>query len=133
VEVTLETVVRCTEVDVNGHVKNGHFVEYLEWAREEWYDRHGLTYDRLQGLGAVTVVVRLELNLKQPCHQGDRLRIVTWRKRRGRTSFVLARRIEKAGGVVAAEALVTLVAVDPQTRRPWPLPEKLGRLFPANP
>ena len=29
VEVVLETVVRCTEIDVNGHVNNAKFVEYL--------------------------------------------------------------------------------------------------------
>jgi acyl-CoA thioesterase FadM len=74
--------------------------------------------------------VRLELNLKGACHQGDRLRIVTWPHRRGRTSFVLGQRIEKEGGAVAAEALVTLVTVDPEGRKPRPLPEELGRLFP---
>jgi YbgC/YbaW family acyl-CoA thioester hydrolase len=131
VEITLETVVRCTELDVNGHVNNARYVEYLEWGREEWYDRQGLTYARLQELGAVTVVVRLELNLRRPCHQGDRLKIVTWPERRGRTSFVLAQRIEKEDGEVAAETLVTLVTVDPESRRPRPLPEELGRLFPG--
>ncbi len=129
-EVTLETVVRCTEIDVNGHVNNAKYVEYLEWGREEWYDRQGLAYGRLLELGAVTVVVRLEVNLKGACHQGDRLRIVTWPLRRGRTSFVLAQRVEKEGGAVAAEALVTLVTVGPEGRRPRPLPEELGRLFP---
>ena len=34
-EVILETVVRCTEIDVNGHVNNAKFVEYLEWGRED--------------------------------------------------------------------------------------------------
>ena len=35
------------------------------------------TYVRyLRGLGAVTVVVNINLNLRQPCHQGDRLRII---------------------------------------------------------
>jgi YbgC/YbaW family acyl-CoA thioester hydrolase len=133
VEIILETVVRCTEIDVNGHVNNARYVEYLEWGREQWYDRHGLTYDHLEELGAVTVVVRLELNLKQPCHQGDQLKIVTWPERLGRTSFVLGQRIEKTRGVVAAEALVTLVTVDPHSRQPRPLPEELSRLFPTNP
>jgi acyl-CoA thioesterase FadM len=35
VEVVLETVVRCTDSDVNGHVKNAKCVEYLEWGRED--------------------------------------------------------------------------------------------------
>jgi thioesterase III len=129
VGVVLETVVRCTEIDVNGHVNNARYVEYLEWGREEWYERHGFAYDRLRGLGAVTVVVNLNLNLRQPCHQGDRLRIVTGPARRGRTSFALAQRVEREGAV-AADAVVTLVAVDPATRRPRPLPEEFARLFP---
>ncbi len=132
-EVVLETVVRCTEIDVNGHVNNARYVEYLEWGREEWYDRQGFPYERLWGLGAVTVVVNLNLNLRQACRQGDRLRIVTYPERRGRTSFVLGQRIEKAGGAVAADARVTLVTVDPATGRACPLPEEFARLFPASP
>jgi YbgC/YbaW family acyl-CoA thioester hydrolase len=130
-EVVLDTVVRCTEIDVNGHVNNAKYVEYLEWGREEWYDRHGFPYDRLRELGAVTVVVNIDLNLRQACHQGDRLRIVTRPARRGRTSFVLAQRIEKEGGAVAADALVTLVTTDPTTGRSRPLPEEFALLFPS--
>ena len=131
VEAVLETIVRCTEIDVNGHVNNAKFVEYLEWGREEWYERHGFAYDRLEGLGAVTVVANIELNFRQACHQGDRLRIVTWPQRRGRTSFALAQRILRSDGPVVAEGVVTLVTVDPETRRAVPLPAEFARLFPA--
>ena len=130
-EVVLETVVRCTEIDVNGHVNNAKYVEYLEWGREEWYDRHGFAYDRLKGLGAITVVVNVNLNFRQPCHQGERLRITTWPQGRGRTSFALAQRIERADGTVVADAVVTLVTADPDTRRARPLPEEFARLFPV--
>ncbi len=130
-EVSLDIVVRCTEIDVNGHVNNARYVEYLEWGREEWYDCHGFTYDRLQEMNAVTVVVNINLNLRQPCRQGDRLRIITWPERRGRTSFVLGQRIVREDGAVAADALVTLVLIDPTTSRSRPLPEEFGRLFPS--
>ncbi len=130
-EIILETVVRCTEIDVNGHVNNGKYVEYLEWGREEWYERHGFTWDRLREQGAITVVVNINLNLRQPCHQGDRLRIITWPDRRGRTSFVLGQRIEKEDGTVAADARITLVLVDPSTSRSRPLPEEFAALFPT--
>jgi YbgC/YbaW family acyl-CoA thioester hydrolase len=129
-EVVLEAVVRCTEIDVNGHVNNAKYVEYLEWGREEWYDRNGFPYDRLRQLGAVTVVVNVNLNYRQPCLQGDRLRIVTWPQRRGRSSFVLGQRVER-GGAVAADAEVTLVTVDPATGRSRPLPEEFAGLFPS--
>ena len=46
-ETTLEIVVRPTEIDVNGHVNNAKYVEYLEWGREEWYESNGLPYERL--------------------------------------------------------------------------------------
>jgi YbgC/YbaW family acyl-CoA thioester hydrolase len=128
-EVVLEAVVRCTEIDVNGHVNNAKYVEYLEWGREEWYDRHGFAYERLKGLGGVTVVVNINLSFQQPCQQGDCLRIITWPRRQGRTSFVLAQRIDRADGTVVADAVVTLVTVDPDTRRPRPLPEEFARLF----
>jgi thioesterase-3 len=129
-EVMLEAVVRCTEIDVNGHVNNAKYVEYLEWGREEWYDRHGFAYDRLRELGAVTVVVNINLNFRQPCLQGDRLRVVTWPQRRGRTSFILGQRIEREGAVVA-DALVTLVTTDPATGRGRPLPQEFADLLPA--
>ncbi len=130
-EATVETVVRCTEIDVNGHVNNAKFVEYLEWGREEWYECHGFDYDRLEELGAITVVVNISVNYRQPCHQGDRLRIVTWPQQRGRTSFGLAQRIERSDGTVVADGVVTLVTVDSQTRDAVPLPEELAGLFPA--
>ena len=130
-EVALETVVRCTEIDVNGHVNNAKYVEYLEWGREEWYDRHGFAYGRLEALGAITVVVNINLNFRQACHQGDRLRIVTWPRGRGRTSFAFAQRIDRADSTVVADAVVTLVTIDPETRRARPLPEEFARLFPA--
>ena len=129
-EILLETLVRPTEIDVNGHVNNAKYVEYLEWGREEWYDRNGFAYDRLKGLGAITVVVNFNLNYRQPCRQGDRLRIATWPGGSGRTSFSLVQRIDKSDGTTAADAVVTLVTIDPDTRRARPLPEEFARLFP---
>jgi thioesterase-3 len=128
-EIALEIVVRCTEIDVNGHVNNAKFVEYLEWGREEWYDRLGLHYDRLHQMGAVTVVVNMNINLRKPCYQGDQLRIVTWPVKRGRTSFVLGQRIEREG-VLVADGLITLVTIDPATSKSRPVPDELARWFP---
>jgi thioesterase III len=117
VAVAVAAMVRCTEIEVNGHLNNAKFVEYLEWGREEWYECHGFGYDRLEGLGAITVVVNISLNYRPPCHQGDRLRIVTRPQQRGRTSFALAQRIERSDGTVVADGVVTLVTVDSHTPR----------------
>ena len=48
---SLDIVVRPTEIDVNGHVNNAKYLEYLEWGREEWYEAGNLQYDILKRLG----------------------------------------------------------------------------------
>jgi YbgC/YbaW family acyl-CoA thioester hydrolase len=131
-ETSLEIVVRPTEIDVNGHVNNAKYVEYLEWGREEWYEQAGLPYEKLLELGAITVTVNLDLNFRQECRQGEKLIITTRPERIGRTSFVLRQEIRKgAGGPVAADAEVTSVTIDPATRKSRPVPDELARLFPA--
>jgi YbgC/YbaW family acyl-CoA thioester hydrolase len=125
-ETSLEIVVRPTEIDVNGHVNNAKFVEYLEWGREEWYDLNGLTYDRLAAMGALTVTVNVNLNFRRECRQGEILAIVTRPDRLGRTSFAFRQEIRKQDGHVAADAVVTLVTIDPASRKPRPVPEELA-------
>ncbi len=68
-ETSLDIIVRSTEIDVNGHVNNAKYVEYLEWGREDWYERIGMSYDHLLALGAVTVAVNLNLNYRRECRQ----------------------------------------------------------------
>jgi thioesterase III len=123
-ETALEIVVRPTEVDVNGHVNNAKYVEYMEWGREEWYERKGLPYDRLFALGAVTV--NLNLNFRQECRQGETLVITTRPERLGRTSFALRQEIRKRDGEVAADGVVTMVTIDPATRKSRPVPDELA-------
>lgn len=126
-ETSLDLVVRPTEIDVNGHVNNAKYVEYLEWGREDWYERNGLPYDRLLALGAVTVTVNIDLNFRRECRQGETLTVATRPERLGRTSFALRQEIRRAGGETAADAVVTLVTIDPATRKSRPVPEELAR------
>jgi YbgC/YbaW family acyl-CoA thioester hydrolase len=130
-ETSLEIVVRPTEVDVNGHVNNAKYVEYLEWGREEWYEKHGLPYDRLFALGAVTVTVNLNLNLRRECRQGEVLTILTRPERLGRTSFVLGQEVRRRDGEVAADGLITMVTIDPASRKSRPVPDELAAAFRA--
>jgi thioesterase-3 len=130
-ETSLEIVVRPTEVDVNGHVNNAKYVEYMEWGREEWYEKHGLPYERLFALGAVTVTVNLNLNFRRECRQGEVLTIVTRPERRGRTSFVLKQEVRKRDGAVAADGTITMVTIDPAARTSRPVPDELAAAFRA--
>ncbi|QEH31841.1 Long-chain acyl-CoA thioesterase FadM [Aquisphaera giovannonii] len=131
-ETSLEIVVRPTEIDVNGHVNNAKFVEYLEWGREEWYEHNGLPYDRLDALGAQTVTVNVNVNYRKECRQGDRLIVVTRPGRLGRTSFALHQEVRKKDGTLAADAVITLVTIDPSARKPRPVPAELAAALSAD-
>ncbi|MBW7477350.1 acyl-CoA thioesterase [Paenibacillus oenotherae] len=130
-EAMLDIVVRSTEIDVNGHVNNAKYLEYLEWGREEWYERSELHYETLLAMGIQTVTVNININYRHECRQGDRLTITTTPERAGRTSYVLKQTIINADGVLCADALVTSVTMDVATRKSREIPGELRRLFAA--
>ncbi|GAX88937.1 acyl-CoA thioesterase [Effusibacillus lacus] len=129
-EATLEIIVRSTEIDVNGHVNNAKYLEYLEWGREEWFDQNNLQYEHLLEMGVQTVTVNININYRKECRQGEVLLIKTRPEKLGRTSFVLQQEIcKKDSGELAADAAVTVVTIDSNTRKSRPVPEELARLF----
>lgn len=136
-ESCLAVIVRSTEIDVNGHVNNAKYLEYLEWGREDFYERANLPYDALYAQGVVTVTVNINVNYRKEARQGDNLFVLTRPLRVGRTSFCIEQQIlrrasrsgEVGGDELVADAVVTLVTVDPHTRRPVPVPPLLRQHF----
>jgi thioesterase-3 len=128
-EASLEIIVRSTEIDVNGHVNNAKYLEYLEWGREEWYEKSELPYDKFLAMNIQTVTVNININYRKECLQNDRLTITTRPEKLGRTSYVLRQEIHNQHGELVADALVTSVTMDSQTRKGRPVPEELARLF----
>jgi thioesterase-3 len=128
-EVSLDIIVRSTEIDVNGHVNNAKYLEYLEWGREEWYEQIGLHYDRFLEMGIQTVTVNININYRKECRQGDRLTIKTRPEKIGRTSYVLRQEIYNQDNALCADALVTSVAMDAKTRTSREVPEALRKFF----
>jgi YbgC/YbaW family acyl-CoA thioester hydrolase len=126
---SLDIVVRSTEIDVNGHVNNAKYLEYLEWGREEWYESAGFHYDVFTQMGLHTVTVNININYRKECRQGDRLTIVTRPERVGRSSYVLKQEIFNERGELCADALVTSVTMDIRTRRSREVPESFRKLF----
>ncbi|MBO8173247.1 MAG: acyl-CoA thioesterase [Bacillaceae bacterium] len=129
-ETATEIIVRPTELDVLGHVNNAKYLEYLEWGREEWYEKHDLHFDVFTEMGLGTVTANININYRKEVTQGERLTVKTRPLRRGRTSYVIAQEIFNASKDLVADAEVTLVIIDLNTRQSSPLPEKLARLFP---
>ncbi|WP_270170663.1 acyl-CoA thioesterase [Paenibacillus sp. SYP-B4298] len=127
--VELEIVVRSTEIDVNGHVNNAKYLEYLEWGREEWYESSGLHYEVLKELGVLTVTANININYRKECVQGERLVVRTSPERIGTKSFVLSQQIMSQSGDVCADALITLVTIDTVTRHSTAVPQRLRAMF----
>ncbi|MED3563806.1 acyl-CoA thioesterase, partial [Bacillus xiapuensis] len=98
-EDVLEIVVRSTEIDVNGHVNNAKYLEYLEWGREGWYEKADLPYDKFLKMGIQTVTVNININYRKECRQNDQLSIKTRPEKVGRTSYVLLQEIYNQHGV----------------------------------
>lgn len=129
VEASIEIVVRSTEIDVNGHVNNAKYLEYLEWGREEWYEKANLDYNTFLAMGIQTVTVNININYRKECRQNDRLTIVTKPEKVGRTSFVLKQEIFNQRNELVCDALVTSVTMNSETRKSTPVPDPLAKLF----
>ncbi|WP_028559573.1 YbgC/FadM family acyl-CoA thioesterase [Paenibacillus pinihumi] len=126
---SLTIVVRSTEIDVNGHVNNAKYLEYLEWGREEWYEKAGLYYQVLRDLGVLTVTVNININYRKECVQGEELTIRTFTEKVGNKSFVLRQEIANAADEICIDALVTCVTVDTESRKSVAVPERLREMF----
>lgn len=123
----ITTSVRCTEIDVNGHVNNAKYLEYYEWGREDWYEQHDLPYTTLQQAGIVTVVARAEVDYRQPAKQNDVLTITTWITQVGRKSFRMKQHITGNSGYLISEAVFVIVTVDPETGQSTAVPATISR------
>ncbi|WP_342741606.1 thioesterase family protein [Alicyclobacillus macrosporangiidus] len=123
VESELELIVRSTEIDVNGHVNNAKFLEYLEWGREDWYERCGFDYETLRRLGVVTVVAHVSANYRREAFQNDRLRVRTRLTSVGNTSMRMGQWITNQRDELVLDAEFVVVTVDPGTRKPVRVPD----------
>ncbi|WP_245926226.1 acyl-CoA thioesterase [Sulfoacidibacillus thermotolerans] len=130
IESRLDIVVRSTEIDVNGHVNNAKYLEYLEWGREDFYEQAKLPYDVLYRLGYVTVTANININYRKEAKQNDVLTVITRPGLLGNTSFTLEQTIILgAKDLLIADASVTIVTVDAATRKPVLVPEQLRKWF----
>ncbi|MBX5436734.1 MAG: acyl-CoA thioesterase [Alicyclobacillaceae bacterium] len=128
----MEIQVRCTEIDVNGHVNNAKYLEYLEWGREDWYERRGLDYDTLKRMGAVTVVVHVSADYRRPAVQNDRLRVFTQLADVGNTSFTMRQWIDNQHGERVLDAKFVIVTIDPERRSKVPVPMQIRTCLEAD-
>ncbi len=73
----LEFLVRDYECDMQGVVNNAVYQNYLEHARHEFIKTLGIDFAEMARQKINLVVVRAELDYKQPLVSGDRFRVAT--------------------------------------------------------
>ena len=125
----IQIEVRPTELDSMGHVNNAKFLEYMEWSREDWYNKVKLPFDTFTALALGTVVVNLNINYRREARLGEHLTVSTEPTRKGRTSFVLRHEIANANDELVADAHVVNVTIDLKSRRASPIPNALAKMF----
>ncbi len=124
-----EMTVRTYEVDSLGHVNNAVYLNYLEYARQQFLEQKGLRFQQFFEWGALPVVKSVNIDFHSPARAHDRLAIVAWIEHWGRTSFTMRKEIyNKTTEKACAEAQVVLVFVSP-AGRPVRVPEEFRRRF----
>lgn len=129
----VELAVRGYEVDSWGHVNHAVFLSWLEHARWEIARVGGM--EELFGASR-PVVRRMEADWLQEVRFGDRVEVMVWPRRLGRTSFVLGCRIRivaaadpARAGLDALRATQYFVCIEPG-RGPVPVPAPWRSYFP---
>jgi acyl-CoA thioester hydrolase len=111
--------VRFSDLDALGHVNHATFLSYLEHARVKWW-RPRLGGRPFQDDGYV--MVRVEIDYRNPILLDDRVRVEMRCDHVGSTSFTLAcQLIREQDGAVLADARTVQVMVDFATMRPRPI------------
>lgn len=128
-ETSIQIEVRPTEIDVMGHVNNAKYLEYMEWSREDWYNRIQLPFDVFTDMNVGTVTVNININYRKEARLGEKLSVSTRPVKKGRTSYVLEHVIINEQGERVADATVTSVTIDLTKRKSVPLPPELARHF----
>ena len=112
--------VRFRDIDALGHVNNAVYATYVEQARTRYF-RDVLDIDISQ---SSNVLASLSIDFHRPIELPDEDVTVTVELADlGRSSATMTHEI-RVGDAVAAEAEATIVALDPETGKPAPIPEE---------
>jgi acyl-CoA thioester hydrolase len=116
--------VRSYECDVNGHVNNATYLNYLEVARTDFLRAVGTSYRELRERGFGLVVVRVAIDFKGEALMEDSLLVVTEAVKRRFTGGTFRQTVYREGEgepVLLADAEVVWACVN-EKRRPVRVP-----------
>lgn len=124
--------VRSYELDGLGHVNHAVYLNYLEQARYDAMEAGGFPHTAVIGRGWGIYVVRIEVDYRRQCFQGDHLRILTRVESFRKVSMMIGQQIHRVAedptvdDDPAVTARVTLVWID-EKGRPMRVPAEARR------
>lgn len=120
-------LVRGFHIDVHGHVNNARYLEFLEEARWDFYQRHVESKEFLDR-GLVFSVVNVNINYRLPAYFGETLLVDCVVKEIRHRSLRLTQTVKREGDhQLLAEAEIAFVLVDPALGRAIPIEGKLRK------
>ena len=116
---TADIDVRFRDIDAMGHVNNAVYATYIEQARTRYFsDVLDADLSRVS-----TVLASISIDFRRPVELVDgEVTVTVDVADLGRSSATMTHEI-RVGDAVAAEAEATLVALDPETGEPTPIPD----------
>jgi acyl-CoA thioester hydrolase len=128
---TLEIPVRFAECDSYGVVWHGHYVLYLEQAREALTARHGFTAARALGMGYKVPVTRMELRYRAPARADQTVRVTARLRPPLVARFVMDYEVRSEAGDLLVSAETEQVVLNAEGELLLTLPAGLRRLCDA--
>jgi 4-hydroxybenzoyl-CoA thioesterase len=119
--------IRFGDADPAGLVYYPNIFHYFHIAMEEFFSAHcGISYEQLlatERIGFPTVNIQTEF--RTPIIYGDEIDVEVFVSRPGRTSAIFEYRVTRVSdGQLCAQSTQVHVAMNLDSRRPVPLPEK---------
>lgn len=116
--------VRSFEVDHQGFLFNGRYLEIADAAMTEWFRHLGFDYPAMLALGYDPSVVRMEGDFAAPGRLDDELRVIVTCERVGTSSTALRFDFLRHAATLAT-LRTTYVNVDADEGRSRPIPAEL--------
>ncbi len=125
---TIEIPVRFAECDPYGVVWHGHYVLYLEHAREALTGRFGFSAARALEMGYRVPITRMEVKYRLPARPDQRIRVTARLRDPSVARFVMDYEIRDETGRQLASAVTEQVVVNAQGELLLTLPAGLRSL-----
>lgn len=117
------------DTDAAGVVYYANYLKFMERARTEWLDAHGLPLAELERKhGVVFVVTRAEIDFRGAARLGDRLEATVGFEHAGRAQMIARQSVRRAGEVLV-EGIVRLACLARDGWKPARVPSELARLI----